>query len=1330
MTQKYNKLWRSMISIGLVITLVFGTVAMAFADTGATQADTDSIKYVSLGDSMSNGYGLTGYDHQGYREYGEVAYPNQFAAWLEETTGKAVEHERLAISGTRVEDLHFLLDFPMKNGSPDSDAVAVAETPAPYWNGELANEWNNTFSLGDWYTWEMFTNDRWRWHCGGTDAAVKVYRDAIEEADIISMATGNANFGVFATERIGVAMGTTRSDVTGNEWLDSDRLLKNCDPEMQEYLLKLTEELKPLIKIAIESMGSPIMTEKADELIDVLTYVCVSYVVNYAGALEVIMELNPDVELILMGVMDTKGGIDIAFEQEDGSKDIVNIMEIVGMLMDPVNSYIAGLPAMMQEDGNELYSQATFYYADSPEVAVLGSEFGSFIDDPDSVARERFVESIVGADGDADTWAVFTSAFNEMELLKKRNLELVPVTLEDVLAYKSGKYTGLTNSEIFSCGVYMAVEEGVIECSKNYAVNFDALLSVTTGFEEQMVPVVNALTENETKIFAKGNTVFQSAKKAEQILYKTFMNDETIIGLLHTIGRTQIGNGIGGHPSEAGHDALAEAFINAYKDGYLVSDARSVMMDDLMATLLKASPSMFDSQQQIVGKLKKAVNNLDSYAKAEVDRFASEVKPAYAGKDLDAELKVVEKELGEVRKVVKVAKSAIGTLASAVTAADAGIIENGAATAKSVETIGAVVDTKMAAVDKAISELNAAVTAASRKAEKLGVDNAALRDVASEMRSYAALASVTKDTMKSESRQLAYAPVAGSTDPKSSKYNPDASYYVALGDTSATAKMASNAYGRKLVKELGLDYRTNFSNEGMDGLRVDDLLYMLDENYEPDAYAKAEFSGKAERNRDDLIAKIEKADLITVGFSNNTLMDIAISQMIRAFGGKATYEIDWGRYLDAETAASVENMMVDIEAAAVEATAGMSGSGINMSNIGVAARAAIESYIYNYLGFYINYQDAMNKIAEINPDAKLVLIGISNPFNSTNLIMGKDVLPLGEYMSELTDLMNLQQSYFAMMTGKAVYVDAPDVEVNSSAYAGNMQLMSFISNLMIKGIDTLDTSTNGHTYIKNQIMSVMKVVDPATEAAMDQLTGLYDLLYITPAGLDEAEAQISAARTEYDALIPAQKKEVDADLVQLLEFCEDDFDYVKVAAVANSNVTNLKAKLPTKTKLTVSWKGVSGAQKYTVKIYRNGKLFKTVNTNKKTVSLTGITRGCTYRVTVAPVVSVNGTSFTGVTKSASVVSKLDKANLTVKKYSAKVTVKSKDQNSTGFQVWVAKDKAFKKDVTKKTFKTNNGALNKTVALKKGANYIKVRAYTTVNGKTIYGAWSKFVTVNR
>lgn len=1306
MKRNHTKLWRSVISIGLAIILLFGSVVTAFADTVTAQTDTDTIKYVSLGDSMTNGFALPNYKNQGYQGYGTAAYPNQFAEWLEKETGKTVIQSQLAISGTRIEDIHFLLDFPMKDGEPDPAAVAVAETPASYWNETLAAEWKEHFSIGDWYTWDMLSSYRWKECCGGTDIAVKEYKKAISEADIISMATGNANFSVFGMERFAVALGTAEEDAIGNEWLDFEQAIATSDPEMQEYLRALKAELKAIITKELAALDSPELTEKATGLIDALAYVCVSYVLHYAETMEAIMKLNPDVEFILMGIMDTKSGINVAFEQEDGTKKVVNLMDLVGKLLSPVNTYIAGLPALLQKNGDELYSSATFYYAESPKIAVLGNEFEDYIDDPDSVTRERFIEGIVGVGSTGIVWQVLAPTFNEMNLLKKRNIELVPVTLENVLAYNAGKYDGLSDSEIFSCGVYMAVEKAVIKNSRDSAVDLNSLLSLTSGFEPQMKLLANEMVQNENKIF-ENVTIVPAAKRTEKILFDLLMSDETMKGLLHMIGRMKIGTGLGGHPTAGGHDALAEAFIDTYKTGYTAADKMITAMDNLMAVMLKMSPVMFDSQKQIVNKLKKTVNNLDSYAKAQLDGYAS-VKEAYTGKGLDAELNTVETELTEMRKAVKEVKAAIGDLAAAVSGSDAEIIENAAG----------VVDAKMNDVDAVTDDLSTAVNAAAKKAVNAGVDGSALKAVASEMRSYTALAAATKDIMKGESRQLAYAPTENSL-------------YVALGDSSTKARVASNAYGSKVTKALGLDYSKHFSNEGVDGMRVEDLLYILDETYEPDEYAEATFGRKIDSTREALITQVEEADLITIGFSNNTLLEISIGQMKKAFGGKVTNEIDWHRYFDAAIAEEIDSVIADIETTVIEATAGMSGAGINMNNIGVAVRTAIESYLYNYIGFYMNYQDTINKIIEINPDAKIVLLGISNSFDGTNLLMNGKEIPLGEYMGKLTALMNLQQKSFAMMTGKATYVDASDVEVGRSTYTGDIDMITFISRLLISGIDSLAPSVNGHTYIKDQIMAVMNVVDPQIEAVMDNMAGLYDLLNLNVSQMNAANKQIEAARSSYDELTADQKEKVNAELVQLLEFCESDFEYVKAFAVGNSNVTNLKAKLPLKSKLTVSWTGVSGAQKYKVKIYRNGRLFKTVNTTAKSVSLANIYRGCTYKATVQPVATINGTSFTGIAKSASVTSKLGKASIIAKKNGSKVKVSSKDQNSTGFQVWVSTNKKFNKNVIKKTFRTNGNALkSKAIVLKKGTNYVKVRAYTTINGKTVYGTWSVVKRIKR
>ena len=78
--------------------------------------------YVSIGDSMANGFGFTGYEQgeeghnffEGIGTYGDGAYPLQFEAYLKEQ-GYDVEHTKLALSACRGRVQY--LTHPHRNGS-------------------------------------------------------------------------------------------------------------------------------------------------------------------------------------------------------------------------------------------------------------------------------------------------------------------------------------------------------------------------------------------------------------------------------------------------------------------------------------------------------------------------------------------------------------------------------------------------------------------------------------------------------------------------------------------------------------------------------------------------------------------------------------------------------------------------------------------------------------------------------------------------------------------------------------------------------------------------------------------------------------------------------------------------------------------------------------------------------------------------------------------------------------------------------------------------------------------------------------------------------------
>ena len=160
---------------------------------------------------------------------------------------------------------------------------------------------------------------------------------------------------------------------------------------------------------------------------------------------------------------------------------------------------------------------------------------------------------------------------------------------------------------------------------------------------------------------------------------------------------------------------------------------------------------------------------------------------------------------------------------------------------------------------------------------------------------------------------------------------------------------------------------------------------------------------------------------------------------------------------------------------------------------------------------------------------------------------------------------------------------------------------------------------------------------------------------------------------------------------------------------------------------------------YRVKVYRNGKLWTTkfVDAANASITFKAATKGCKYTAFVAPVKEFNGKKYAGFAKNSGVLfANIGAPTFKTQKSNAgkNVTLKATDKNTTGYQVMVSKNKNFKTYVKKVKYVTNGKALNKKVVTKKffvkGTNYVKVRAYTKINGKTYYGKWSNTKVVKR
>ena len=260
------------------------------------------------------------------------------------------------------------------------------------------------------------------------------------------------------------------------------------------------------------------------------------------------------------------------------------------------------------------------------------------------------------------------------------------------------------------------------------------------------------------------------------------------------------------------------------------------------------------------------------------------------------------------------------------------------------------------------------------------------------------------------------------------------SYLLAMGDGTAV----SESYVDKLAEEIGVD----FVNLSEDGLIVENSFTILEEN----------------------AALFKKADLITIGYSNNTFIEIALDIILD--GGYM--EMDWVRYLGEEGAAEMAGYLEEIHAYLVE-----SGFGYNKTldlDMADATTTLIECFTYNCLSYILNLPVLIERIHEINPNAGVIIVGMYNALEGVTIVLDNGSMDINEYLNDLLDLADEQARAYAQDNQNVFYAEARDVETNNDKTE-----MPVTSLIMAYTRGTMYPSDEGHTYIKDQIMKVLDI---------------------------------------------------------------------------------------------------------------------------------------------------------------------------------------------------------------------------------------------------------------
>ncbi|MBR2422012.1 MAG: hypothetical protein IKB09_06630, partial [Oscillospiraceae bacterium] len=501
-----KNIFKSCVSLLLVLCMVVGfvpaTMLTAHATETETQSEKETIVYASLGDSMTNGYCLFGYEgSSGGVNYGVETYANKFAAYLAGYDGaiandqvifegdKAiVDHRPLAISGMRAQDIQWVLELEYTD-----DALMKAVFDMDYYDnqGWDASTWYDTWDFcGDYRTWADFCDFDFRY----ADAAAKIlamynakadtngkyflssyadanavenakkgiaanpyypekeaqvgeigdhkflqiateyFQESVTDADVISLAVGNTNFGTF--------MLTAIIDVVMSDDFGFDETYKI---ERVQAMAAADDFTKATVNAMIGSADYAEMraacvalggddVAKQNQIGGIVDYCMTAYIVGYIGMLNQILELKfpagsednatTSLDIIQVALMNAYDGGEL--KDEEGNV-IPTMGDLVGLIYDPVNDMLKELPEKLMESKSdkdqERFAGVKFYFADVDSVECMVEVFGddfymdaenAFVKYPGlltgteeqqtyqanigSVVRDRFVDEIVYGD--------------------------------------------------------------------------------------------------------------------------------------------------------------------------------------------------------------------------------------------------------------------------------------------------------------------------------------------------------------------------------------------------------------------------------------------------------------------------------------------------------------------------------------------------------------------------------------------------------------------------------------------------------------------------------------------------------------------------------------------------------------------------------------------------------------------------------------------------------------------------------------------------------------------------------------------------------------------
>lgn len=595
--------------ISIVLAVVLTVSMMPVFSFAGIEEPSDNFNYVALGASNVNGFGLRGYmeiptdsdydensimeaaalDYNiknnatgyGYKATPAGCYPVLLQAQLATKLQRSVHLDQLAMSSMRIEELRYLLD--------DS------------YNGDKYTEWrfvndsNNYQQNPGWFDIADGTADK---NCFEIK---NCYRDAIANADLITLDFGVNNFGVYLINIL----------TEGPDCFDTNINLIN-DKLGANY-----KKLKQPIESLLKQFDIDLDQEDFDDYVDALVYALVGYCYNFDRCIECIYDLNSDVDIVVVDIQNLLAGVKLDL---NGIK--LPLGDMMGALINIANAYTAAVSPYA----------GTYYYADvrkNGHVEFFLKDIANYEDLDDLSVNLRDCFDVLEGFGDPYSrgihikWQLYSALYDkykEEETMKSFVNEVLGTTDPESKETPESAETPLDNAEemiepvetpldeeiqtvdyangteqitkVIKAGGYEGVVDGCLPegvtikslldvAYDTYAkilsagakldtVSIDLLDGVEdatdaleNGIKKEIKAAVDQTINKKPYTFAGLDSFFASIISDTENTGKNLsLNALKSAGLIGV--RTQIGNSFFSHPNMNGHQEIAEIVMNSY----------------------------------------------------------------------------------------------------------------------------------------------------------------------------------------------------------------------------------------------------------------------------------------------------------------------------------------------------------------------------------------------------------------------------------------------------------------------------------------------------------------------------------------------------------------------------------------------------------------------------------------------------------------------------------------------------------------------------------------------------------------------------------------------